>query len=213
MNKRNKQHLSMFLTTQNYLDEHTSVWTPIPRVVSYKNDFDELLTRIFDSSNKSASTISITNRKQNLQKVLANKAVKLSGAMQAYCFDTDKIDLQKQISITQSKVVLAKDSEIEPMISLLIVHLNKNLTDLADFGVTEAMVTELQTTLNDFNALIGKPRIILNKKYTELSTLDQLFDEANALLRNKMDKIMIMFKDTENGFYEGYLRNRVIVDK
>ncbi|MCG8409768.1 MAG: hypothetical protein MI739_00605 [Bacteroidales bacterium] len=213
MNRKNEQYLNMFLVTQSYLEEHISVWSSISRLVGYKKDFDELLARIIDISNKSNNNIAITKRKENLQKTLANKAVKLSGAMQAYCSETNRIDLKKEISITKTKVLRAKDSELKPMISLLIDCSKKYLANLSDFGVTDAMIADLQITLDDFNALIGKPRVILNNKYMQLSILDELFGKANNLLKDKIDKIMVMFKDSENGFYEGYLRNRVIVNK
>jgi len=53
---------------------------------------------------------------------------------------------------------------------------------------------------------------ILNNKYVALDAIDQLFDECNALLKNRMDNIMLMFRESNPDFYNGYERARTIVD-
>ncbi len=60
--------------------------------------------------------------------------------------------------------------------------------------------------------MVGKPRTILNKKYTTLGSIDEIFGVINDLLNNKMDKVMLIFKDTNGDFYNEYKRARVIVD-
>ena len=44
-------------------------------------------------------------------------------------------------------------------------------------------------------------------------TIDKLFDVTNNLLRNKMDNLMLMFHETQAGFYNGYQKARTIVGK
>jgi hypothetical protein len=45
-----------------------------------------------------------------------------------------------------------------------------------------------------------------------LSTIDNLVDEGNTLLKVKVDKLMLMFRDSKPEFYDGYSRARTIVD-
>ncbi|WP_025863761.1 hypothetical protein [Prolixibacter bellariivorans] len=66
--------------------------------------------------------------------------------------------------------------------------------------------------LDNFKALIGQPRTIRNKAFAAKTVLGDLFDEANNLLNNQLDKLMIRFKFTDPDFYEEYTRARVIVD-
>ena len=61
--------------------------------------------------------------------------------------------------------------------------------NLADYGVTEAMITDAETSLDDFKALIGKPRTIRNQAFAAMSLLEELFDSANDLLKNRLDPI------------------------
>ena len=66
--------------------------------------------------------------------------------------------------------------------------------------------------MEEYKQLIGKPRSILNTKYVALDTIDQLFDEGNALLKDKMDNMMLIFRERNPEFYNGYKRARTIVD-
>ncbi len=213
MNKEQGNYYQMHLNVQGYMDEQTIVWSKIPRIVSYKTDFDALLTRITEVGELSKSTVAVTERKSQLKRAIGAKLAMLSGAIQAFAYEKDDMDLVKKVSITKSVIEKMKDQEIDATVKSILNPIQENLTELADFGVREEMATELHTTLDDFNALIGKPRAIMNNKYVALDTLEQLFNEVNGLLINKLDKLMLMFKETENGFYDGYERSRVIVDR
>lgn len=206
-------YFNMFLNTQDYLDEKSATWSTIPRIVSYKNDFDALLLRIMEMQKKAQGNVAVTERKNQLKRVIAIKTAIVAGALQAYAYETGNMDLVHKTKIAPSSIEKMKEVEVDALVHAILTQVQIYLAELADYGVTDALVTEISTTLDDFNALIGKPRALLNTKYVALSTLDQLFDEANGLLNNKMDKLMLMFKDSGTDFYEGYERSRVIVDR
>jgi len=78
--------------------------------------------------------------------------------------------------------------------------------------LTDEMIVEAETTLDDFKALIGQPRHIRNQAYAAMTVLEELIDTTNALLKEKLDKLMIRFSVTDPEFYDVYLRARTIVD-
>ena len=95
---------------------------------------------------------------------------------------------------------------------MLVKTAKGNLKALADFGVSKEILTEINTSMEEYRVLIGKPRSILNTKFVALDAVDQLIDEGNALLRDKMDNMMLMFRESNPEFYNGYERARTIVD-
>jgi len=86
------------------------------------------------------------------------------------------------------------------------------LDELADFGISEAQITEIETTLDDFKHLIGEARNVRNTVYANINEADQLIDAGNQLLRNKVDKVMKVFELTHSNFYDLYTRARSIVN-
>lgn len=213
MNKVQLKHESMFLNTQGFLDENTDVWSSIPRAVSTKNDFDALLMRIRELAGIVQTPIGVTELKAKLKKVLSIKLTRIVGALLALAYEIDAMDLVNKLKLSPSEIGRLKDLEMNALVALILTLLEKYATELADYGITTEQGTELATSFDDFNELIGKPRAILNNKYTAMSMLEQVFDEVNALLNNKMDKIITMFKYSHIEFYEGYKRSRVIVDR
>jgi hypothetical protein len=213
MNKKNSNQYTMFLTTQGYLDEHTTIWNTIPRVVSYKSDFDELVSRISAQAEAAEGGVGVTARKEQLRKALETKLVGISGAAQAYANEKGDSDLLQKVSINQSDFRKLKEAEIDPYVKSFMTVVRGLLPELADFGVSEAQLAETETTLDELSTLLGKPRVLLSNKFAALQTLDELIQEASQLLNRQMDNIMLMFKGTHPEFYDGYQRSRVIVDR
>ncbi|MCU4174173.1 hypothetical protein [Carboxylicivirga sp. N1Y90] len=87
-----------------------------------------------------------------------------------------------------------------------------NIEALKGFGISDEMITEIETSVDEFKHLIGSVRNIRIKRYANIKEADQLINAGNSLLKNKMDKMMKVFELTQPVFYDVYKRARVIVD-
>ena len=212
MNKSQSNQFRMFLTTQDYLNNHSQVWNTIPRITNYKNNLDELIARISDKAEESIQSVGISNRKEQLKGALSVKISSMSGVLKAYAFEQEDNDLANAVSITKSGILKLRDQDIDAMAKKVTGIAEDHLANLADFGITSDSLTEVLSTLEDFNSLIGKPRTILNQRYVALGTLGELFSETSSLLRDRMDNILLMFRESNPEFYDGYQRARTIVD-
>jgi hypothetical protein len=212
MNKNQSNQFRMFLTTQDYLNNHSQVWSAISRVTQYKNDYDELLARIAQKAEEAGQGIGISDRKVKLKGALSVKASGLSGMLQAFAHEQDDTDLAEAVATSKSNLVKMRDQDIGAMVKKLTGTAEEHMADLADFGLTTDSLTEILSTLEEFNSLIGKPRNILSQRYVALGTLEELFTETSSLLRDKMDNILLMFRENNPEFYDGYTRARTIVD-
>lgn len=212
MNNKQGNYFRMFLGMQDFLNEQTAIWSPITVVVKYKNNLDEIISRIAEKSALSQEGVGIKERKDQLRSVLALKLSNLSGVLQAFAVEMEDADLANAVKANRSELLAMKESEVDPFALKITGVAQKNMDALVDYGITESYITEILTTLADFNQLIGKPRSILNQKYVTLESLDELINEGNTLLREKIDKIMLMFRERNPEFYKGYERARTIVD-
>lgn len=57
MNNSQDKDYRMFIASQTYLDNFTQTWNTIPRIVNYKNDFDELIMRITEKDEATGSSV------------------------------------------------------------------------------------------------------------------------------------------------------------
>jgi len=119
----------------------------------------------------------------------------------------------KKAGVSRTDVLRYADADLDARVRAITSLAQENLAGLAEYGVSEGMITEILSSVEEFNGLIGKPRSILNSKYTAMSTVEQLIDEGNSLLKNQVDKLMLIFRESNPEFYEGYQRARTIVDR
>ena len=213
MNKTQTNHMRMFLNTQETLDANTTLWNSIPVLLDVKNNFDELIQRIEETNEKTQpKSKTVTANKANVLKALAQKVVSLAGVLQAYAAITGNAKLAGEVELVKSDLTHARETDVEALVAPVIGNARKELENLANYGVTEAMITDVETSLDDFKALIGKPRTIRNQAFAAMSLLEELFETANDLLKNRLDPLMIRFKYSDTEFYSEYERARTIVD-
>ncbi|MBK8805638.1 MAG: hypothetical protein IPO21_02865 [Bacteroidales bacterium] len=213
MNKQEGSYFKMFLNVQDSLDNYSSIWSTIPILLQYKNELDELISRIVYISQDAQTYLGVSEHKKKMKLTIALKLSTLSGTIQAYAAGTDNADLANSVKMSKSTIEAIKDLDLDAVTRNIVKIAQERLKDLANYGVTENMLTEILTSLEEFNGMIGKPRSIRNSKFVALETAAQLFDECNNLLRNKTDKVMLMFRDSNPDFYSSYERARKIVEK
>jgi len=213
MNKTKTNQFRMFLTTQETLDSNSPLWNTIPILLTSKNNFDELIQRIADLNEKTISNSkAVTVDKAKALQNLIEKAITVSGILQAFAAITGDTKLAGKIAITKSDITKIRETDVEAVVAPVINEARKRLTDLADYGLVEDLVVELETSLDDFKTLIGQPRTVRNQAFAAMTLMDELFDAANDVVKNKLDKLMIRFKFTNTDFYSEYERARTIVD-
>ncbi len=212
MNKEQTNQFRMFLSTQSYLDANVTLWSGIPRMVSYKNMLDEIIARIQEKNEKNQQGVGVTQQKEKLRESIGIKASVLSGVLQVIATEQNNSDLALSVKMTQSDIAKLRESDLGAAVKNIIGKANENLETLAEFGITQDVITELSTSIDDFNVLIGQPRTILSQKYAALKNIEELFSEGNSILKLQLDNSMLLFRITQSEFYEGYQNARTIID-
>jgi hypothetical protein len=203
----------MFLQVQGTLEDHSNLLTDKPMLLEMKTDLTDLIAAIKDlTDNVRDTTLGITEQKNRYKKLVADKSAVLSGALQALAAIQDDEDLAAKAKVTVSEVQNARDQQVPALVDEVINLSRAHLDALAQLGVSEAQIDELDSTLDVYLPLVGQARKRMNKAHTARKELSELFDEANTLLNNKLDKGMQLFKFTNPTFFEEYNRARVIVD-
>ncbi|MHA7108755.1 hypothetical protein ACRTDU_01440 [Sunxiuqinia elliptica] len=213
MNQDQNKHMRMYLATQTVLDNYTMRWNTIPVMVTVKNELDELIQRIEQKNEETdAASLGTTAQKETTRQTLTEKAVTVSGILQAFAAFNDDLPLAEKVKLTKSDLLTCRETDVESLVRPVIDLARKRLGDLADFMLTEDMLIETETSLDSFKALIGQPRTIRNQAFAAISMLEELMDQTDALLKQKLDKLMIRFEFSDSVFFEEYTRARVIVD-
>jgi len=205
-------YLRMFLSTQSFLDANAAVWNGTPRMVNYKTMFDKIISRIQAKTESSQQGVGVTQQKKQLKEAIAAKASMLSGILQIIAAEQNNSDLASAVKTSKTDLVRLREADLDAAVKNLISKASENMEALAEFGVTPDVITELTTSVDDFNALIGKPRTILSQKYAALNTIEELFDEGNQILKLNLDNSMLIYRESQTEFYQGFQNARNIID-
>lgn len=212
MTSREEAQFKTATQVKKYLDDSTDKWNTVPALLRYKNTLDESLQAIHEKSKEvPQNSKPVTQQKNEVKAVAALKAAILAGAVSAYAAEHGNLQLQQAADLTKSALEKMSDRSFRAPIDHLIAAARAELEALADQGVTDEQLTELETTLDDFSELIGDPRRIQISAALKSRAVSDLINEIVSLLNDQLDKSMLRYKLIDPSFYEGYERARVIV--
>src|SRR5438034_901715 len=86
----------------------------------------------------------------------------------------------------------------------------QSLPALADFGLTDAILTDLQEKIDAFTGRVSSPRTTRSDNRASNETMDSQFHFADLLLEEEIDRLMKVFKMTQPEFFAAYTAAREI---
>lgn len=213
MTQRQINQLEMARAVQNYLNANTATWTTVPIVTTFKNELDELLLRIEENAEaQEASRVYLGEAKANQRRLVAEKTDILNDALEAYASVNELAELEQKAAKSFTDYLRLPNQDFKISVKEMVGLLEAQLPELADYGVTEAQLTDLKSSYDKFLSLSGEPQQYRIASVQATQSLSELMDELNALLNTKLDKVMKSFKRTQSNFYSGYLASRTIID-
>ena len=211
LDNRQTNRFQMMLSVQSFMDNHQPIWSSIPIISSFKSSLDDQILGIKEQLQASGTdTRGMTTNKNQLKEQIADKTAALSGALAAYAAVTNANGVMGYLTKTQ--VASMRDVNLPEEISRFITVVKQSLAELADYGISETQVTDLESSVDDFRELVGQPRMIRSQANSAKREANTLINDVMDLLNNKLDKVLLQFKFTNPSFYDGYERARVIVD-
>ncbi|WP_103069585.1 hypothetical protein [Aquimarina sediminis] len=212
MDQRQINRLEMYQAVQTFMDTNTNIWNGVPVLVTFKNEFDELLLQIGDSKEgQEASRVFLGANKTTQKRFVSEKGDILNDALEAYAAIEGNAVLEQKAAKSFSDLYRLRNQDFVTVITETIALLDQNVAPLGDYGVTEDQVTDLKTSFDSFLVLNGEPRQYRIAQKQATTDLSDLFDQTTTLLTSKLDKVMKRFKRTNTTFYNGYLAARIIV--
>lgn len=204
----------MYDAVLSYLDSKSALWASIPKVGEFKNEFTAVVAQINTVQYaQQQAQVFLGKSKTQIKSIVAEKADILNDSLEAFALVTGNEKLRIKMSATYSELNRLRNAEFSPAVQAIIEAAETHIEVLTtEYGVTNEQVEGLKTDLDEFLAINGEPRAYKIASVEATKSLEQLFAEASAILDNKLDKVMSLFKRRDPAFYNGYIASRVIVD-
>jgi hypothetical protein len=216
MTQNQENRVTMFGTVSDYMnsDKNKAIWTPMKAAVDTMAELDAGIAAIADKVGKQkAPTTGAAGEKGNVRQDYEAKILEIGDQLASIAAAANDPALAAQVEFSKAGLGKLSDDDLETAGKRVATLAQANMAALADHLVTAADVAELEQLTADFDDIKNKPRTAIAGRAGETATLPDLITAATNLLRDRLDKQMTKFRQSNPEFYAGYQSARVVVDR
>ncbi len=204
--------LNMAMVSSAYLAANSTITANLPNFSTYFTPIQSGITSIQSiREQQEFDKTGITVNKSQLKATLISQAIDVARRVIAYSTNVNNAVLLAETSYTESDLKKSPDTVLKDRCQVIYDRANTNVTALATYGVTAAILTSLSTAITNFNTAIPKPRLGIADKKQATDQLEVLFYTLN-LNFSKIDILVEMVKVSQVNFYNEYKTTRKIIE-
>lgn len=213
MTDKLENKLSMYLATEEVLDNNTSLWSGVPAFVTAKAQFSAYIDSIEGTrGGQELDRKGIAENKRIKRADAIAKALPIIGGLIAFASATGDTQLRQEIDYSERQMNKMRDTILNDALQIISARAVTHTADLVNYNVTSGQITAFGTAMIDYKTTIPKPRTAISERKTLTSNLDATFDLADKHLDEQMDPLVKTFEPTNPDFVSDYDNARIIVD-
>lgn len=191
---------------------YKAIWMPVKGFADAVTDLEEVLARIDTLLKVQEGKDGAAAEKAATLQLLGDAAYEIAAATKACATASGNTFLAGSVDFTRSQVTQGRDATVSARCQGILDTASGVADSLKDYGITAAKLAKLQQRIAAFNAVQTKPRQVTSSGSAATRELPELFRQASAVLENRLDGLMVQFKESQPSFYNEYQSARVIVD-
>ena len=213
MTSREEAKLSMYRAVSQHCSNNTAI---VNTNLAFKNSVTtvdaKIATLITSETGAQKKTKGIAEDKGTLRATVVQSAFDTASQVYAYANKSKNETLKQTVNFSITDLERIKDDLLIPTCNNIKKAANDNLAALADYGVTAATLTALQTDMDNYSGSVAKPRLAKTQKTTDNKNVKATMKEIDNILKEEMDKTVVAFRKTNPDFVTKYKEVRKIVD-
>lgn len=213
MNTKQTNRVAMFKTVASQLDSHSAVWNAMAPMQAAVTDFNNKIAAIDASAQKQETPSGATDSKAAARDDLEDVLFLTCEALGTLAHQQPDHELAALVDLSPSILDHMGEQELANRAATVLAAAQARTTQLATLQVTPANIEELDQALRDFNVFKEGPRQATSERMAQTESLSQLIREATGILRERIDRMVNLFRRSDPDFVAGYRGARVIVDR
>jgi hypothetical protein len=213
--KENKMEYRFVLKLNSYrllaaiLASSKAKWASLAAFKRAVTSFLECLEAIEELIRARVDKSGAGQEKALCKQALIKAAYAIASALTALASDTANAALANRITSSRTGLSRGQESEFLAHCENILSTATEYLDALDDeYGVTKAQLTSLQQKIDAFRAVQPKPRRTRAGRKAATDQLRAAFAQAEEILFDKLDNLMMQFEDSEPQFYVEYFAAR-----
>lgn len=213
MTDRQAAKLSMYKAVNACCAENTIITATVPAFHAAIADFSTQINAIRLAIQAEAFVITgITADKSSKKTAVCNSALTVASALFAYAASTGNMELKHKASYSARGFSRLSAIRLSAACRNIHAAATENLAALSPFGITQVNLDSFLAAIQSFEAAVPAPRNAISRRSTQVLSIAALFRQADTILKQRMDKLAILFKTSHPAFFLNYKNNRIIID-
>ena len=209
MTNRNEDFVGMVKLCLNVWEAKQSVFGNIiavkeafTRIAALKDALDEKIVK------QSLTIGGKTVIKKDLRKKMSELSAQVGAIIAGYAFNVKNEDLKKVVDFPISVYNKKRDEEVAFLCKNVLAKANENIANLADYGITQAMVEQLDTYINSYTSSTKKNELDVEERVGYTKEIRELIAQLRDEIENNLDKVMMIFQFSNPSEYQLYMQAR-----
>jgi hypothetical protein len=213
MNKQQENRLTMYEGLLVLLQTNSAKLQSFGMISSAATEFAGLVSAIKTKSVEvDIATVGKVATKFGAQEALAIALLPVCSTLYVYGRKQGDAEIQARASISETRLHHMRDTELASFATGLLDLATAHAADIAPFGVPAEMIAGLKIKTDAYSAAIGAREVSVTERKGARGSMNDLFDKADELLHEELDRYMELIRGAEREFYNKYFSARVVKD-
>ncbi len=213
MNKRQENKLTAYESVLELFGDNPDVVQSIAGLTDSVSAFRTTVADVKSKSiEKDGAVTGKTTEKYNTEDGLISCLLPVCSVLYLLGRKQGNARIMEFADVTESRLRKMRDTELSSYGAAAADTASENAEGLAAFGITPEKITDIRTRADAYSRAIGQREKSIADRKGASETLAGLFDSADDILDNELDRFIEMVRPANVEFYNKYFAARVIKD-
>ena len=219
MTDKQQHEIEIQRSIMSVMEQNLSIWRSVPELKNKYDLFVRNLKKIEDHQNMAGTDLApYREKKLGSMKTLLQKAIPVISVLGVYAKDTGNTKLNKLVNLNADELETMNPDALRKYFRRILRicralmeqdkgdGLETHTRKISDYGLTENHLEMIREALDQFisDQDTFKNQRIEIKRYK--NKLDRRIRENNIILKTQLNKMILLFRDSNKEFYESYLK-------
>lgn len=153
-----------------------------------------------------------TTTKYDAEDALVAELIPACSALYIFGRKQNNAEIKERADVTETKLRRMRDTELAAFGMAIADLAAANIRGLAAFGFTDEKLNSLRAKAQAYSTAIGVKESSIADRKGARGAMNDLFDKADDILNEELDRFMEMLRPTETELYNKYFAARVVKD-
>ena len=205
MNTSQENKLSRYYVINSTCQKYNDTWVDDAVFAASYHQWSALIPLIEENRDaQTPETTGITTDKTAKRAVMIEKTLFMENRLQSYANTIGNSELLESVSYSASDLKKARDTVVVGICNTVRAKATANAADIEAYGVTAALITDLQDAIDAYSATLPKPKAAKSQTKTATENLRELFKKSEKYLKEHLDLDIAVYKTKSPEFYSQY---------